>query len=191
MSWGWTGIALVLLYFMPTIAAALKKHPSGGGIFVLNLFLGWTFIGWVVALAWSFTNPLKAEDLQEHTRPQQQRPTAKPAFPVAALAGPGTYRVEGVDKETRFDVVEYVKAESEASARTKAELRGMVVTNVRWAEDEIRRDHEAREKRCGTARLRWESEPQPKAHATESNLCELSDREIEAAIREARRHKRR
>lgn len=26
-------------------------------IFVVNLFLGWTLIGWVVALAWAVTKP--------------------------------------------------------------------------------------------------------------------------------------
>lgn len=45
-------IALAI-YFIPTWIAAFRNHTSGGGIFVINLFLGWTFLGWVVALAWA------------------------------------------------------------------------------------------------------------------------------------------
>jgi hypothetical protein len=41
------------LYFLPFIIAASRAHPQAAPIFVLNFFLGWTFIGWVVALAWA------------------------------------------------------------------------------------------------------------------------------------------
>lgn len=46
-----TGAALV--YLLPSIVAALRGHRNGAPVFVVNLFLGWTLIGWVVALAWS------------------------------------------------------------------------------------------------------------------------------------------
>jgi len=49
--------ALVLVfYFLPWVIALLRSHRNSTAIFVLNLLLGWTFIGWVVALVWSFTN---------------------------------------------------------------------------------------------------------------------------------------
>lgn len=38
-------------YFLPTIIASSRKHHNIGTIAVVNVFLGWTFIGWVVALA--------------------------------------------------------------------------------------------------------------------------------------------
>lgn len=44
---------LLALYFLPTIIASRKNHKDGTAIFVLNLFLGWTFVGWVIALVWS------------------------------------------------------------------------------------------------------------------------------------------
>lgn len=47
-----------LIYFLPSIVAANRKN--NGGVLVINLFLGWTLIGWVVALAWAFT--LSAND---------------------------------------------------------------------------------------------------------------------------------
>jgi hypothetical protein len=46
-------IGIVLLYFLPSILGWNKKNITA--IFVLNLLLGWTFIGWVVALVWSLT----------------------------------------------------------------------------------------------------------------------------------------
>ena len=51
-----TFIICAVLYFLPTINAKSRKHPSRGGIFALNLFLGWTFIGWVAAVVWSASN---------------------------------------------------------------------------------------------------------------------------------------
>ena len=45
----------VLLYFLPFVVAVNRGHKNATAIFVLNLFLGWTMIGWVVALVWSFT----------------------------------------------------------------------------------------------------------------------------------------
>ena len=44
---------LIGIYFLPWFVAlsrSKKQHPQQGSIFVLNLFLGWTFLGWVVAL---------------------------------------------------------------------------------------------------------------------------------------------
>ncbi|WP_296256110.1 MULTISPECIES: superinfection immunity protein [unclassified Pseudomonas] len=42
-----------VIYFLPTIIAKSRKHPNRSSIFLLNLCLGWTLIGWVVSLVWS------------------------------------------------------------------------------------------------------------------------------------------
>lgn len=39
------------IYWIPTVVAAVRHVPNTGSVVVVNLFLGWTFIGWVVALA--------------------------------------------------------------------------------------------------------------------------------------------
>ena len=54
MVWILLGL-LVLMYFAPSIVAILRKHRNKLPIFVLNLFVGWTFLGWVGALVWSCT----------------------------------------------------------------------------------------------------------------------------------------
>jgi len=46
-------IVAVLLYFLPSMVAKRRNHRSRGSILIVNIFLGWTFIGWVVALAWA------------------------------------------------------------------------------------------------------------------------------------------
>jgi hypothetical protein len=43
------------LYFLPSIIAFKRGHPNAGAILVLNIFLGWTGLGWIGALVWSFT----------------------------------------------------------------------------------------------------------------------------------------
>ena len=46
---------VVIAYFIPCWIAGARNHHNATAIFVTNLLLGWTFIGWVVALIWSFT----------------------------------------------------------------------------------------------------------------------------------------
>lgn len=41
------------LYFAPTGIGAYRQKSNSTPIFVVNLFLGWTFLGWVVALTWA------------------------------------------------------------------------------------------------------------------------------------------
>lgn len=44
-------VVIVLVYFVPTVIAFTRGVSNSGSVFVLNLFLGWTLVGWVVALA--------------------------------------------------------------------------------------------------------------------------------------------
>ncbi len=46
---------LALLYFLPTIVAAGRGHGIAL-ILVLNLFFGWTVIGWFVLLLWALVS---------------------------------------------------------------------------------------------------------------------------------------
>ena len=44
-----------LVYFAPTIVALARHKRNTLSIFLLNLFLGWTLIGWIVAVVWAST----------------------------------------------------------------------------------------------------------------------------------------
>jgi len=43
--------AFIFSYFFPAIIAYVKNLPNKHRIFKLNLLLGWTIIGWIIALA--------------------------------------------------------------------------------------------------------------------------------------------
>ncbi len=62
-------ILATVMYFLPSILGHNKRNAAG--IFLVNLFLGWTVIGWVVALFWACT--------------------ADPRMPVMVVAGSGHY----------------------------------------------------------------------------------------------------
>ena len=51
-------LVALLIYFLPSLVAYNKRNASA--IFLLNLFLGWTLLGWVAALVWAATNEPKA-----------------------------------------------------------------------------------------------------------------------------------
>jgi hypothetical protein len=46
---------IILCYFFPTIIAVSRHHRNGSAIFLVNLFFGWSVIGWLIALIWSVT----------------------------------------------------------------------------------------------------------------------------------------
>jgi hypothetical protein len=50
-----------VLYFLPSIVACKRNHHNNIAIFLVNLFFGWTGIGWMVALIWAFSNPAQAQ----------------------------------------------------------------------------------------------------------------------------------
>lgn len=54
-----TGFVIVLaamgLYFLPSIVACRRRHHQAVAIFLLNLFAGWMFWGWVLAIVWAAT----------------------------------------------------------------------------------------------------------------------------------------
>ena len=49
-------IALIAIYFVPTIIAGLREHQNTVAIFALNLLLGWTLVFWVMAFVWALIN---------------------------------------------------------------------------------------------------------------------------------------
>ena len=46
-------IVTVALYFLPTVIAVVRHHRNLVAIILVNVFLGWTGVGWLVALIWA------------------------------------------------------------------------------------------------------------------------------------------
>ena len=49
-------VAGLALYFLPTIVVFIRRKSNRLPVFLLNFFLGWTFVGWVIALVWAATS---------------------------------------------------------------------------------------------------------------------------------------
>ena len=81
MEGGITLIFLLLLgfiiYFLPWFVALSGKHRNAVAIFLLNLFLGWSLIGWLAALVWAIAG---AENKAAGT-PRRAAPGRAPSVP--------------------------------------------------------------------------------------------------------------
>lgn len=55
-------IVMIAGYFIPTVIAFARGHHQKVAILVLNLFLGWSGLGWIGALVWSFTAVQRTAD---------------------------------------------------------------------------------------------------------------------------------
>lgn len=81
-------VGLVLL-FLPTVVARSRNHPNAGAIFLVNLFFGWTFIGWVVSLLWAcarISRPVTYAPAYPAVQTTPQRPLV--SAPVGTILSP-------------------------------------------------------------------------------------------------------
>ncbi|MFI0609303.1 MAG: superinfection immunity protein [Anaerolineae bacterium] len=69
-------------YFLPVAIAQSRHHDAVYSIFGINLVLGWTVLGWFIALIWAFTTP----------HPESAR-TQVPAPPPARTDDDGQERI--------------------------------------------------------------------------------------------------
>lgn len=78
-------IVTFLFYWVPTVVALIRNVPNKGSVIVINLFLGWTCIGWVVALAMSVRSKPPAQPPMPYPPnmypPQPYPPDAYPPSP--------------------------------------------------------------------------------------------------------------
>lgn len=51
--WALLLLAGLAIYLLPTWLAVLFEHPHALAIFLINVLLGWSFVGWVAALVWA------------------------------------------------------------------------------------------------------------------------------------------
>jgi len=60
------GIVGFVIYFVPLIIAILRKKSNVVAIGALNVLLGWSLIGWVVALVWALSKDQQAQQVVIH-----------------------------------------------------------------------------------------------------------------------------
>lgn len=56
-------LALIIVYMFPFLIAVFRGHLGKWSIMVVNLALGWTFIGWFICLIWSLNSNTKSNYL--------------------------------------------------------------------------------------------------------------------------------
>ncbi len=108
------GVILVLLlaaiimglYFLPGIIASFRKHHNALPIWLVNIFLGWSFIGWVAALIWAFTAKQSPTIVHVNNAPQ---PSVRPTM-------------ETMTAQQANDEIATLKAMKEAGTITDAEF---------------------------------------------------------------------
>lgn len=49
-------VACLIIYVAPALIAKFRDHHNLKSIAATNILLGWTFLGWVVALIWSLSS---------------------------------------------------------------------------------------------------------------------------------------
>ena len=47
-------VIAIVIYFLPSFIAMVRKNTQTLAIFILNLTLGWTGLGWIGSLVWAF-----------------------------------------------------------------------------------------------------------------------------------------
>jgi hypothetical protein len=61
-------VAFLACYFLPTLIAAIRGKLGTGGVFFVNLFLGWTVVGWFVSFIWACSGRTESDNAVEAKR---------------------------------------------------------------------------------------------------------------------------
>lgn len=56
-------IPFLAIYFLPSFIALSRKKTNRSAIILLNFFLGWTFVGWIVSLVWACTSDKELQSI--------------------------------------------------------------------------------------------------------------------------------
>jgi hypothetical protein len=82
-------VVVVPVYFLPAFVAHVRRVPDFPSVAVINGVLGWTFFGWVAALA------LALRDRRPETAVTSRAGGASPVYPVqVAGSGPGVHEIQ-------------------------------------------------------------------------------------------------
>lgn len=69
----WIFAVLTLGYLIPGAIATTRKHPSSVAVWCVNVLLGWSVIGWIVALIWALTTPQPQQIIINNTNTTESK----------------------------------------------------------------------------------------------------------------------
>ncbi|HEY0613699.1 MAG TPA: superinfection immunity protein [Candidatus Elarobacter sp.] len=73
-------VCALALYFVPSVVAFSRRVPHKWGVVLVNVFVGWTVLGWLWSLLWALQNG-----------PRPQIPIPEPLAPPSPSAGDTLY----------------------------------------------------------------------------------------------------
>lgn len=103
----------VVLYFLPSLAAWGKRN--WGAISLLNLLLGWTLIGWIVALMWGWA--------MEAARPKSVQADSEIPSDLCAHCGNARFTDRLVEENVSDAKAQITPAETTAAERMASEWK--------------------------------------------------------------------
>jgi len=75
-------IVAAVIYFLPSIVGGCRDKAHGGaGVFFVNLFFGWTLVGWLLAFVWACSGKTNRDVRAEQRRHDELIAALRP--PVA------------------------------------------------------------------------------------------------------------
>lgn len=80
------------LYVLPAFVAYQRDHQSKGAILALDVLLGWTALGWIVALVWALTDTARRVEIATEAAPAA--PARKPSRDTVFAASPSEWTAE-------------------------------------------------------------------------------------------------
>lgn len=97
----------LFIYFLPWYVATKNKKQNTGAIGALNFFLGWTLVGWVVALVWAMSKDVGISQATTTVAATQPRPLP-PSTPAQKKCPDCAEMVLAEAKKCRFCGHEFV-----------------------------------------------------------------------------------
>lgn len=88
-----------LLYFIPSIISVYRHKKNGCAISVFNLMLGWTLIGWIIALIWACLTDSKSTVIQNNIEKPSEKSIQEQIEELAELKDKGLITQEEFDKK--------------------------------------------------------------------------------------------
>lgn len=76
------------MYFLPVLVAWLRHVPDIGSVAVINVLLGWTLLGWVIALAMALRTATPARPFVQVVQNPPAGPWQPPRLPSGGWDGP-------------------------------------------------------------------------------------------------------
>lgn len=96
-------VILLVTYILPMIVAINRNHRNKLAISMLNILLGWSLIGWIIAMVWACTS-----DVAPREKVWRGLMPDKPADPMARLTSPsrsGIAAQSGITTDTTVRIV--------------------------------------------------------------------------------------